>query len=93
MLKIQSIDETATELTVALIGTIQHEYLPALEDLVQRASRDRRRVSFDLSQVRLVDREAVAFFVTGGGRRARLSGCPAYLREWIASESRTGREL
>jgi hypothetical protein len=56
--------------------------------LVRRAARDRRRLAFDLSQVRLVDREALAFFVSSEGRGVRLTGCPAYLREWLKSENR-----
>jgi ABC-type transporter Mla MlaB component len=88
VLKIQATTETATDLTVALIGTVQREYLPEIEDVVKRSVRDRRRLAFDLSQVRLVDRDVVAFFVSGEGRLARLSGCPSYLREWMASEAR-----
>ena len=86
MLKIESTAETAGTVTVALIGSIAGEHLPELEEVVQRASRDHRRLSFDLSQVRLVDREVVAFFVAGEGRHARLTGCPAYLREWLKAE-------
>jgi ABC-type transporter Mla MlaB component len=88
MLKIEATHETATDLTVALIGTIESEYLPELDEVVQRAARDHRRLSFDLSQVRLVDREALAFFVSGEGRGVRLADCPAYLREWFRSEDR-----
>ncbi len=87
MLKIQPTSETPTALTVALVGTIRREYLPELESLVRQAAHDRRRLAFDLSQVRLVDRESLAFFVAGEGRGARLTGCPPFLREWMASES------
>jgi anti-anti-sigma regulatory factor len=88
MLKIEATRETETILEVALAGSIEGEYLPELEELVRRAARDRRRLSFDLSQVRMVDRETVAFFASGNGRRARLTGCPTYLRRWLESESR-----
>lgn len=88
MLKIEATLETATDVTVALIGTVEAEYLAELEAVVRRAAGSRRRLSFDLSQVRLVDREALAFFVAGEGRHARLSGCPPYLREWLKSENR-----
>jgi ABC-type transporter Mla MlaB component len=86
MLKIQATRETGADRTVALIGTIQTEYLAELEDVVRRAARDRRRLSFDLSQVRLVDRDAVRFLVSAVERQVRLTGCPTYLREWLRSE-------
>ena len=88
MLKLETTIRTATDETVAVIGTIGPEYVPELEAVVEASVRDGRRLSFDLSQVRLAAREAVAFFVTGAGRRARLTGCPAYLREWFKSENR-----
>jgi hypothetical protein len=93
MLKIQATSETATDLTVALIGTIRKEYLSALADVLRGAACRHRRLSFDLSQVCLVDRDAVAFFVTAEGQRVRLTGCPPYLREWITSESRSVPEI
>jgi hypothetical protein len=89
MLKIETTSETATDLTVALIGTIASEYLDELEDVVRRAARERCRLSFDLSQVCLADRDAVRFLASALERRVRLTGCPAYLREWLRSESRT----
>jgi len=88
MLKIQTTHHADNGLTVALIGTIGREYLGELEDVVGRAARDRQRLSFDLSQVRLVDREAVGFLASAMERGARLAGCPAYLREWLRLESR-----
>jgi ABC-type transporter Mla MlaB component len=88
MLKIEAINETVTARTVALIGTIGREYISELESVVQRAARDRRRLSFDLSQVRLVDRDALAFFVSCEERHVRLAGCPAFLRRWLKSENR-----
>jgi hypothetical protein len=88
MLKLETTNRTATEVTVSVIGTIDKEYLPELEAAVAESIRNRQRLSFDLSQVRLAAREAVAFFVTGAGRVARLTGCPTYLREWLKSETR-----
>jgi hypothetical protein len=88
MLKLELINQTATDVTVAVIGTIEQEYLPELEAVIAASVRDHRHLAFDLSQVRLAGRETVAFFVTGEGRRAHLEGCPAYLREWLKSENR-----
>ena len=93
MLKIETASPTAAHLTVTLIGNIFGEYLPELEHVVQDAAHSGRSVAFDLSQIGLVDREAVRFFATGEGRWARLVGCPGYLREWLKSEGRPSPEL
>ena len=88
MLKIESTRETETSLTVALIGNLEAEHLPELEELARLAAREGRRLSLDLTQVRMVAREAVAYFATGGGRQARLAGCPTWLRKWLDAENR-----
>jgi ABC-type transporter Mla MlaB component len=88
MLKIDTANQTETSLTVTLAGTIEEAYLPELDKLVRRAGREGRRLSFDLSQVRMVDRPTVVFLVSGAGRGVRLTGCPAYLRRWLDSENR-----
>ena len=88
MLKIQPVRQAPGEVTAALIGSIQSEYLPELEDLVRRAADNGRRLSLDLSQVRLVDREAVRFLSALVERGVRLIDCPAYLQRWLRSESR-----
>jgi hypothetical protein len=87
MLKIQTTRQTGNDVTVAIIGTIGREYLGELERVIERASRDRGRLSFDLSQVRLVDREAVGYLASARDRGVRLVGCPAYLREWLRLEA------
>lgn len=88
MLKIEPARESRTSLTVALAGSLEAEYLPELEELARRAARDGRRLSLDLTQVRMVDRDAVAYFATGPGRRARLTGCPTWLHKWLDAENR-----
>jgi hypothetical protein len=88
MLKIEPARETETSLTVALAGSLEAEHLPALEELARRAAREGRRLSFDMTQVRMVVREAVAYFATGAGREARLTGCPTWLRKWLDAENR-----
>jgi hypothetical protein len=73
---------------VALAGSLEAAYLPEFEELARRAARDGRRLSFDLTEVRMVDREAVVYFATGPGRQARLTGCPTWLRKWLEAENR-----
>ena len=89
VLRIQATRQTGTELTVALIGTVRREYIPELDDVVRRAAQESRRLSLDLSQVRLVDRDIVAFLASAVEQHVRLTGCPAYLREWLRAEARS----
>lgn len=93
MLRIEATRDTPGGRTVALVGTVGCEYLPALEEAIDRADRDGRLLTFDLSQVRLAGREAVAFFASAERRRVRLAACPAYLREWLEAESRSEGRL
>lgn len=47
-------------------------------------------VTIDLAEVRLLDREAVRFFVRCEAAGARLLRCPPYIREWITREQEGG---
>jgi len=91
MLKIDTFSCAATR-TFTLSGDLRDEHLPELARAVNDAALAAAAVSFDLSQVGLVDRSAIAFFVSGDGRRARIVACPAYLREWLKSEGRVVEE-
>jgi len=92
MLKIDAASNAADHVTITLTGNLLAEYLPEIAQAVSAAGRSGRSVSFDLSHVGLVDRSAVHFFARGGGRQARIVGCPGYLREWLKSEGRPGPE-
>ncbi len=92
MLKIDA-TRTADGLKVSLTGKLLTQYLAELEQIVRAASHAGLRIVFDLSHVSLVDRAAVGFFTSGAGRLAGLSGCPAYLQEWLKSEGRSSAEL
>jgi predicted metal-binding protein len=41
------------------------------------------QVTFDLEEVRLVDRETVKFLSACEARGIKLRNCPPYIREWI----------
>jgi hypothetical protein len=88
MLKIETSSPSASEIRVVLTGWIHSEHLPELERLLREAAAAGRQISFDLSQVGLVDREVVDFLAAGPALAARLDGCPAYLRAWLKSVGR-----
>jgi hypothetical protein len=90
MLRIDASLTSSGETTVVLTGQIESHYLDVLRHLIARVRSDNRSIRFDLRNVGLVDRDAVAFFVSGPGRNVPLDHCPRYLSEWLKSE---GREL
>jgi hypothetical protein len=84
MLKIRRVVEAGTaKLTVRwAIGT---EQLPDLHELV-RADHT-RDIVLDLTEVSLVDMEAIRFLVQCERQGVRLAHCPAYIREWMVREN------
>jgi hypothetical protein len=47
-------------------------------------------VGIGLSAVGVIKRAAVQLSGQTGGRDTAVTGCPAYVREWMLSESRRG---
>ncbi len=68
-----------------LSGRIEAEYLSELRRLVEGEER-RRRLTLDLCEVKLVDRDAVTFLAQCEAAGATLENCPVYVREWITRE-------
>jgi ABC-type transporter Mla MlaB component len=66
----------------ALSGRIDREHLSQLRAALE-AERDVDRVTLDLDEVRLVDRESVRFLASCEARGIQLKNCPLYVREWI----------
>ena len=69
----------------ALSGRIEETDVPDLKDLVEAESAV--AITIDLSEVRLVDRQAVKFLAACETRGITLRDCPAYIREWIETGS------
>ncbi len=86
MLKIDRLSDSPRRFAYALTGHVDVSHLAELERLVEQSLAAKRTILFDLSSVTLVDRDAIRFFSTGAGRRARLVGCPAYVEQWLRSE-------
>ena len=55
--------------------------------------RDAGRLTLDLDEVRLVDRESVRFLASCEARGIQLKNCPFYIREWIETGRVTTYEL
>lgn len=66
----------------ALSGRIEEEHVLELQNLLSGETQ-RHDITFDLEEVRLVDRQVVKFLGACEGRGIRLRNCPSYVREWI----------
>jgi anti-anti-sigma regulatory factor len=78
------IDRLSIEQGVVLriSGRIQGEDL----DVLRNALEEGRVVAIDLSEVELVDRNAMKFLAHTEMTGIELRHCPAYVREWITRE-------
>ena len=84
MLKIQrSMDGKSVR--CARSGRIEGQHVAELQRLIEEEA-SRHPITLDLEGVRLVDRDAVAFLARCEAIGIRLENCPAYVREWIATE-------
>ncbi len=70
--------------TFALIGQLESQNLPELKRLIETC--DGNKIVLDLTDVKLVDREAITFLVNFETDNATITNCPRYIREWIVRE-------
>ena len=69
-----------------ITGRVEAAHVAALQRLIDEERAAHRPVALDLKEVKLVDREAVSFFVRCNATGVRLDNCPAYVREWMGHE-------
>jgi len=72
--------------TFTLSGRFKAEEVAELERLFEVEGRD-HGIVLDLKEVKLVDRETVRFLADCEANGIQLENCPAYIREWIVTES------
>jgi len=76
--------ENDGRITYALSGRIDEEQLQELEkELKTEDGANFRAIVLDLTDVRLVHREAVKFLANCEVGGIELRNCPSYVREWI----------
>lgn len=71
-------------IVLRLIGRLEGDQLNELEEVLASESAI-QGLTLDLSDLRLVDQDAVRFLAACEIRGARLKNCPDYIREWIAA--------
>jgi anti-anti-sigma regulatory factor len=70
-------------------GRIHGENVETLREVI---GREKGRLALDLTEVILVDREAVRLLAASEANGIELRNCPAYIREWVAKERVLGYE-
>jgi ABC-type transporter Mla MlaB component len=90
VLRIEIDKRGPTEVGLLLAGNFYAADIPEVARLIEEAHRAGAAVGIDLSAVRVVDRAAVRFLVKWDARNTAVTECPAYVREWMLSESRRG---
>jgi hypothetical protein len=73
------------EVAIKLSGRMGAENLGELEKLIS-AELDGRRIVLDLTDLTLVDQDAVSFLRRCEADSITLKNCPAYIRRWITGE-------
>jgi ABC-type transporter Mla MlaB component len=73
------------QLILMLCGRIECELLAELRKIFESEGIDKYLV-LDLKEVKLVDRDGIAFLASCERDGIRLENCPAYIREWITRE-------
>jgi hypothetical protein len=75
---------TAQGVLLRVSGRIAHEDLEVLRSALEEP----RVIAVDLSEVELVDRDAVKLLALNEAKGIDLRLCPAYIREWVTRERR-----
>lgn len=85
MLKIRRSEENGRAI-FALSGRIKAGDVFGLHSLIE-AEAEPANVMLDLTEVRLVDREAIRFLADCKARGIELKDCPSYIRRWMEQGS------
>ena len=83
MLKIQRVSNSHVVFTLS--GRMDVDNVGELKESIESETGG-RRIVLELSDLTLVDREAVKFLERCERDSIKLENCPPYIREWIARE-------
>lgn len=76
----------ANDVVLAVSGDLDESLAVELQELL--AAEASHHVLLDLSDVTLVDRDAIGFLARVEAEGTVLMNCPEYVRSWIAAERR-----
>jgi hypothetical protein len=81
--KIERIGNGRDFVVLRVSGRIDGENVETLREVIVQ---EKGGVAIDLTEVTLVDREAVRLFAVSEANGVQLRNCPPYIREWVARE-------
>jgi hypothetical protein len=81
--KIEPTSDGEDFVVLRVSGEIRGEDVDILREVIEQ---EKCRLALDLTEVNLVDREAVRLLVTSEANGIELRNCPPYIREWIRKE-------
>jgi len=81
--KIERLDGDNDRTVLYVSGHIQADHFSMIEELIRN---ENGSVTLDLTEVTLVDRDAVAFLAVCARKGIELRNCPAFIQEWVAKE-------
>jgi anti-anti-sigma regulatory factor len=71
-------------------GRIDRAHVEILRELVEKEETAQSTLAIDLTEVTLISRNAIRFLSTAEARGTELRNCPAYIRNWVSKEKRSG---
>jgi anti-anti-sigma regulatory factor len=81
--KIERTVEGENFVVLRVSGRIHVENVATLREVIEQ---EKGRLALDLTEIILVDREAVRLLALTEANGIELRNCPPYIREWIAKE-------
>jgi hypothetical protein len=90
MLKIRRSEANGHAIFI-LSGRIEDRHVSELHELLDAQAKP-TEVTLDLTEVKLVDREAIRFLAACKARGIALVNCPSYIRRWIEQGSDISRD-
>ena len=86
--KIERLLTSNNSVVLRVSGWIDEDQVDTLKEVLRR---EKGEIVLDLTEVNLVDRDAVKFLAASEANGILLRNCPGYIREWVARErSRSG---
>ena len=86
--KIERLLTSNNSVVLRVSGRIDEDQVDTLKEVF---GREKGEIVLDLTEVSLVDRDAVKFLAASEANGILLRNCPGYIREWVARErSRSG---
>ena len=84
--KIELVSDESEIAVFRVCGYIQSEHINKIEELFARES---SQIALDLTELTLIDRDAVSYLASCKLRGIELRNCPSFLADWISKEQST----